>query len=319
MRYRLNIHKIPIFIFITIYTILIISSCASVPIKNIALDRARTAYKIAATTQAVESNAPVALYDAKEALDNAEKAARARDSKETEHLSYLAERKAEIAVLLAEAKASEIAIEELNISKDKILIKARERESEEARATAEQKALEAEQKAKEAELAKKHSEEMMKEAEKARLEAEAALAKKLELEKELAELHAEMTDRGAVVTLGNILFEVNKSRLLQGGLLITDKLANFLKKYPKRALLIEGHTDSRGSDTYNLGLSNQRAIAVFSALMERGIDSERMITKGYGEQYPIAGNDTEAGRQQNRRVEAILLDEGVEPQQKFRQ
>ncbi|MBF0376785.1 MAG: DUF4398 and OmpA-like domain-containing protein [Desulfamplus sp.] len=319
MRYKLNAHKIYIFIFITIYTTLIISSCASGPIKNIALDRARTAYKIAATTQGVESNAPVALYDAKEALDNAEKAARARDAKETEHLSYLAERKVEIAVLLAEAKASETAIEELNISKDKILIKARERESEEARAAAEQKALEAEQKAKEAELAKKHSEEMMKEAEKARLAAEAALAKKLELEKELAELHAEMTDRGAVVTLGNILFEVNKSRLLQGGLLIADKLANFLKKYPKRALLIEGHTDSRGSDTYNLGLSNQRAIAVFSALMERGVDSERMITKGYGEQYPIAGNDTEAGRQQNRRVEAIILDEGVRPEQKFRQ
>ncbi|MBF0302570.1 MAG: OmpA family protein [Desulfamplus sp.] len=305
-------------LFIIISALLIINGCASGPIKNTALERAREAYQNASITPEVASNAPVALYDAKQALDKAERAARARDRAETEHLSYLAERKAELAVLLSESKKSETAISELSVSKDKILLKAREQESDAARAAAEQKAREAEQKAREAELAKQHSEEMMRAAEKSRLEAEAALAQKLQLEKELAELHAEMTDRGAVVTLGNILFEVNKSRLLQGGLLITDKLANFLKKYPKRKMLIEGHTDSRGSDSYNLGLSNQRAIAVFSALMERGIDSERMITKGYGEQYPIAGNDTEAGRQQNRRVEAIILDEGVSPEQKFR-
>lgn len=309
MKYKLKDCKFSLFI--TISVLIVINGCASGPIRNKALESARTAYQTAAITPGVESNAPVALYDAKEALDKAEKAARARDRIETEHLSYLAERKAELAVLLAEGKASETAIEELGISKDKILINARERESDAARADAEQKAREAEQKAREAELAKQHSEEMMR-------AAEAALAQKLQLERELAELHAEMTDRGAVVTLGNILFEVNKSRLLQGGLLITDKLANFLRKYPKRELLIEGHTDSRGSDTYNLGLSNQRAIAVFSALMERGVDSERMITRGYGEQYPIAGNDTDAGRQQNRRVEVIILDEGVTPQQKFR-
>ncbi len=309
MKYKLKDCKFSLFI--TISVIIIINGCASGPIQNKALESARTAYQTAAITPGVESNAPVALYDAKEALDRAEKAARARDRIETEHLSYLAERKAELAVLLAEGKASETAIEELGINKDKILINARERESDAARADAEQKAREAEQKAREAELAKQHSEEMMR-------AAEAALAQKLQLERELAELHAEMTDRGAVVTLGNILFEVNKSRLLQGGLLITDKLANFLRKYPKRELLIEGHTDSRGSDTYNLGLSNQRAIAVFSALMERGVDSERMITRGYGEQYPIAGNDTDSGRQQNRRVEVIILDEGVTPQQKFR-
>ena len=309
MKYKLKDCKFSLFI--TISVIIIINGCASGPIQNKALESARLAYQTAAITPGVESNAPVALYDAKEALDRAEKAARARDRIETEHLSYLAERKAELAVLLAEGKASETAIEELGINKDKILINARERESDAARADAEQKAREAEQKAREAELAKQHSEEMMR-------AAEAALAQKLQLERELAELHAEMTDRGAVVTLGNILFEVNKSRLLQGGLLITDKLANFLRKYPKRELLIEGHTDSRGSDTYNLGLSNQRAIAVFSALMERGVDSERMITRGYGEQYPIAGNDTDSGRQQNRRVEVIILDEGVTPQQKFR-
>ncbi|MBF0211290.1 MAG: OmpA family protein [Desulfamplus sp.] len=316
MKYKANHYKISILIALT--ATFLINSCASGPVQNKALERARAAYQNAETTKGVASNAPVALYDAKQILDRAEKAAKTYNTKEMEHLAYIAEKKAELAILLSEYKASEIAIEELSISKDKILIKAREQESEAARAIAEQKAREAEQKAHEAELAKQHSEEMMRAAEKSRLEAEAALAQKLQLEKELAELHAEMTDRGAVVTLGNILFEVNKSRLLESGLLIVDKLAFFLQKYPKRQLLIEGHTDSRGSNNYNLGLSNQRAIAVFSALMERGIDSERMITKGYGEEYPIAGNDTEAGRQQNRRVEVIILDEGVSPEQKLR-
>lgn len=302
----------------TVISLIMVIGCATGPIKNQALESARSAYQSAASTPNIETNAAVALYDAKQALDKAERAAAAHDVPNTEHLSYLAEKKAQLAVLVAEGKSSETAISELSKGKDQIVIKARELESDAARAAAEQKALEAQEKAREAELAKQHSEEMMRAAEKSRLQAEEALAQKQQLEKELAELHAEMTDRGAVVTLGNILFEVNKTRLLGGGLLIIDKLANFLKKYPKRNMLIEGHTDSRGSDTYNLGLSKQRATAVFSALIERGIDAERMITKGYGEQYPVASNDSEAGRQQNRRVEVVILEEGVRPEHKFR-
>ncbi|MBF0468764.1 MAG: OmpA family protein [Desulfamplus sp.] len=305
-------------LFFIIALALLISGCASGPVQNKALDRARLAYETANTTPGIESNAPVALYDAKGALEKAEKTAKKGDIKELEHLSYIAEKKSQLAVLVAEGKASESEISRLSKSKDKILIKARESESDAARALAEQRAREAEQKAIEAELARKRSEEMMQEAEKARLQAEKALAEKQQLEKELAELQAKQTDRGAVITLGNILFQVNKSELLSGGYLAIDKLARFLQKYPSRNLLIEGHTDSRGSDTYNLGLSQQRATSVFNALMERGIDSERMITKGYGELYPVAGNETESGRQQNRRVEVIILDEGVSPEQKFR-
>lgn len=296
--------------------ILLAIGCATAPVHNQALERARSAYETAMKTPGVESNAPVALYDAKGALEKAEKAT--GDVREMEHLAYLAERKAQLALLIAEGKASETEISQLSRSKDKILIKAREEESDAARAEAERRAREAEEKAMEADLARRHSEAMMQEAEQARIKAEQALAEKKELEKELADLQAEMTDRGAVVTLGNILFEVNRSRLLQGGLMKIDKLAGFLQKYPKRDLLIEGHTDSRGGDAYNLGLSQQRANSVFSALMERGVDSERMMTKGYGEQYPVAGNDTDAGRQQNRRVEVIILDEGIRPEQKFR-
>jgi outer membrane protein OmpA-like peptidoglycan-associated protein len=105
---------------------------------------------------------------------------------------------------------------------------------------------------------------------------------------------------------------------MPGAMFTMDKLALFLKKYPKRNVLVEGHTDSQGSETYNLGLSQRRADSVRNALMERGISADRIATKGYGEKFPVASNAAAAGRQQNRRVEIIILDEGVSPEKMLR-
>ena len=143
--------------------------------------------------------------------------------------------------------------------------------------------------------------------------AEAALARKManKLERELAELNAKQTDRGIILTLGDVLFEFDKAELMSGGVRAVNKLAAFLQEYENRNLLIEGHTDSIGTPEYNLDLSRRRAEAVRSALMGKGVARDRIITKGYGKRYPVASNETEAGRQQNRRVEVIILDEGV--------
>ena len=295
-----------------IAALFLVSACASVPLQNKALERARSAYQTTKSTTDIETLAPVALYDAQIALEKAENVT--EDIQKLEHLAYIAEKKAQIAMMIAEGKAAEAEMVKLSKSKDKIVILSREIETTAALAEAEKRALEAEQKTMEAELAKKHSEIMMRQAEEARLKTEDVLAQKLQIEKELAELQAKQTDRGAVITLGNILFEVNKSALLPGGFLAIDKLSDFLKKYPSRNLSIEGHTDSRGSDMYNLGLSQKRANSVFSALMQRGIESRRMTIEGHGEQYPVASNDTEAGRQQNRRVEVIILNEDAKTQ-----
>jgi outer membrane protein OmpA-like peptidoglycan-associated protein len=209
---------------------------------------------------------------------------------------------------------------------------ARALEIQQARGEAEAKALEAERlkkeaeaKALEAESSKKEAEAKTLELEKARKEAEAkrletelartreeeAIAQRKQLESELSELKAKQTEKGIVLTLGDILFETGKAHLLPGAVRSIDILADFLKKYQKRHVLIEGFTDSFGTETYNLGLSQQRADAVRDALGVRGIVAERITARGYGEQFPIASNKTSAGRQQNRRVEIIILDEGV--------
>jgi outer membrane protein OmpA-like peptidoglycan-associated protein len=99
-----------------------------------------------------------------------------------------------------------------------------------------------------------------------------------------------------------------------GALRSVDKLADFLKQNPKRNVLIEGHTDNTGAEDFNLRLSQQRADAVKGLLVARGVGPERVNTKGYGPKYPAVGNDTATGRQQNRRVEIVVLNEGVSPE-----
>ena len=361
-----------------IISILLLIGCATVPEKNVALDRARAVYEQAQANPEVEKNAPVALYEAGQALKKAEQA---KDIEEMDHLAYIAERKTQIAVAQAERKVAEKEREDLSKEQDKIVLQAREfetkqaiglaevrafeaerarkeaeartleiqrakgeaealaRQAEIARKEAEARALEiqrakgeAEAKTLEAEKAKKEAEAKALELEKAQKEAEAkkleaemahmkaeeAIAQRKQLESELSELKARQTDRGVILTLGDILFETGKANLMSGAMRSIDILADFLKKYPKRNVLIEGFTDSTGSETYNLGLSQQRANAVRDALTAKGITTERITTKGYGEQFPIAGNNTQAGRQQNRRVEIVILDEGVSPEKMLR-
>ena len=150
---------------------------------------------------------------------------------------------------------------------------------------------------------------MKKEAQKARLEAEASRDKLLALEA----LNAQQTNRGLVLTLGDVLFETGKSNLLAGSMRAIEKLTEFLADNPKRLVLIEGHTDNVGSTISNIDLSLRRSGSVGEALSLKGIAIERLFVKGYGEAYPVASNDDAGGRQRNRRVEIVILEEGVDP------
>ncbi len=127
--------------------------------------------------------------------------------------------------------------------------------------------------------------------------------------RELAELKAKKTERGYVITLGDVLFDYNRASLKPGAQQDLYRLVTFLREHPEQNVLIEGHTDSTGLESYNLELSQLRAQVVQDFLIRNGISPERIIARGYGETYPVASNDTAAGRQQNRRVEIVFSEQ----------
>jgi outer membrane protein OmpA-like peptidoglycan-associated protein len=122
----------------------------------------------------------------------------------------------------------------------------------------------------------------------------------------LSELGARSTDRGTVVTLGDVLFDTASSTLNPGGMQQIQRLSTYLNANPSQTVRIEGHADSRGSEASNEALSQRRADAVRAALITAGVDPARMIAMGMGEALPVASNATAAGRQQNRRVEIVI-------------
>jgi outer membrane protein OmpA-like peptidoglycan-associated protein len=127
-----------------------------------------------------------------------------------------------------------------------------------------------------------------------------------ELQRQIDVLQAKPTDRGLIVTLGDVLFDTGKASLKAGATSNLNKLVAFLNEYSDRTVLIEGYTDSVGSEDYNQGLSERRADSVKSYLAGQGIGSIRLSASGKGESDPVASNDSAAGRQQNRRVEVII-------------
>lgn len=117
------------------------------------------------------------------------------------------------------------------------------------------------------------------------------------------------SERGLVLTLGDVVFDAGKTSLQPGAMTAIDRLAQLMAVYPERSVRIEGHTDSAGDDARNQTLSERRAAAVRDALLARGVDAKRVEAVGYGETRPIADNGTPAGRQKNRRIEIVLSDE----------
>jgi outer membrane protein OmpA-like peptidoglycan-associated protein len=136
--------------------------------------------------------------------------------------------------------------------------------------------------------------------------AQQAALRSAELQRQLDEMHAKRTDRGMVLTLGDVLFASGKADLKVGATNNLNRLVAFLNNYPNRTVVIEGYTDNIGGDDYNLGLSQRRADSVKSYLTGQGIRSMRLTSTGKGLSSPIAGNDSASGRQQNRRVEVII-------------
>jgi outer membrane protein OmpA-like peptidoglycan-associated protein len=127
------------------------------------------------------------------------------------------------------------------------------------------------------------------------------------LRSELTELKAIETKRGHELSLSSdVLFASNEAELKPGALLKLQPIIDFLRNHPAETALIEGHTDSVGGHDYNVDLSNRRAAAVRNLFIQQGISSDRLNTTGMGESYPVASNNSDAGRLQNRRVQIVF-------------
>ena len=126
------------------------------------------------------------------------------------------------------------------------------------------------------------------------------------MQQQIDELNAKQTERGLVMTLGDLLFATGRSELRAGTANNLGKLAIFLGQHPERQVLIEGHTDNVGSEEMNLSLSQRRADSVMHYLTNQGVSPSRLGASGKGESMPVAGNESASGRQMNRRVEIII-------------
>lgn len=257
---------------------LLISACATAP--NPTLEQARSGYETSKKDPNVARSAPQALRDAKKNIDRADAAFNGGDSNETQHYAQLAKLNLDIANEQAERARLQKQVEQASERRRELRLRAQREDTISAQ----------------------------RQAANAQSEANEARQRAAELESRLAALQAERTERGIVLTLGDVLFDTAQAELKPQGFRTVEKLAEFLNEYPERRVKIEGHTDSRGSDSFNQGLSERRALSVKAALVSRGIDPARAQATGLGEAYPKASNDTSSGRQLNRRVEIIISD-----------
>ena len=329
---------------ISLIAVAIFSGCSSVPAQNAALTEAHDRYNSAQANSQVTTQAALELKEAGDSLSKADDAfSKGQGTDTVNHLSYIAKQKTGIAQETAKRKTSELAVTNAGTKRDQIRLEARTAEADTAKqqlAIAQKKAdFQAEDLA--AANAELDNADANAQRDRARIEAKtaeadaakqqvafvseiadaqaAALANAdanavrdqnliAQQEMQLKELNAKKTGRGMVITLGDVLFSTNKAQLESGGTRNVQKLADFLKQYPNQKILVEGFTDSTGSDSYNQGLSERRANAVRTALIDMGTNNNRVTARGYGESFPVGGNDTAAGRQLNRRVEIILSD-----------
>jgi len=284
---------------------ILLAACSTTPTVTPTLDQARADFVAANNNPQVQSYAPLEFKQASDALDRANVAAAKKESlNDIDRLAYVAKQKIATAQEVARAKAAEANIADASRQRTEISLEARTAEAERAKreaaeaqaaaAAAQQQAAVAQQQAAVAQ-------------DQTRMIAERAA----KLEALLVELHATKTERGMVVTIGDVLFATNEANLTPNGMSTLRKLADVMAQNPERTVLVEGFTDSTGSSNYNMDLSQRRANAVATALTGMGVARERIAMKGYGEAFPVAGNDTASNRQLNRRVEIVLSNDNA--------
>ena len=281
---------------VTVASLLLVA-CSTPPSKPAGADNARSKLTQLQSDAQLASLAPVAIKEAETAVQAAEKPQ--KDVAAGKHLVFMADRKVEIATALAQSRLLVEQRAKLSEQRGEARLDSRTREADMARTDAAYARTETD-------VARMETASAVEQANMERMNTDAAVQQADELQLQIAALNARSTDRGLVMTLGDLLFANGKSDLKPGATNNLDKLTAFLNKYPERSVTIEGHTDSIGSESFNLDLSQRRADSVKSYLVRQGVDASRLLAAGKGESLPVASNDSAAERQQNRRVEIII-------------
>ena len=253
----------------TAVSAVLMAACATEPQAPAGAAQARSKLTQLQSDQQLATRAPVAIKDADTAVRVAETPQ--TDAALAAHQVYIADRKVDTAIALAEARLAEDQRAALGAERESARLDSRTQEADAAKAAV-----------------------------------ASAVAESAELRRQIDELQAMDTDRGLVLTLGDVLFETGRADLKSDATTNLTKLVAFLNNYPTRTVLIEGYTDNVGSEDYNQGLSRRRAETVQSYLVRQGVDPARLSASGLGEGSPVADNESAAGRQQNRRVEVII-------------
>jgi outer membrane protein OmpA-like peptidoglycan-associated protein len=260
---------------------ILLGACAYAPQRSEQLEQARAQIQTLSQEPLAQEAAGRDLDAAHKSLQQAEAALQQKQPPAmVDHFAYIARRHAEAGEARVSEARSRQEVARAQEDRNKILMESRTREAHNAQSQAES----------------------------LKSQAEAAQAQLASAQQQLADLQAKKTDRGVVVTLGDVLFDTGQATLKPGANLALNRLATFLNANPQTRIIIEGHTDSRGSEEYNEVLSERRARAVATELMSRGISADQLQTLGRGKGYPVASNDTPEGRQQNRRVEIVFSD-----------
>lgn len=281
----------------------VVAGCSTTPPTNVRLDQAREDFRTVQADPRSQNQAPAELRQAADALNAANTAANNReDLAQVNHLAYVASQRAAIVRETVNFKTAELSVANAGAARTSAQLQARTQEADAAQRAAAEAQRAAAEAQRSASLARNDTVEAQR---------QAAMAQERNrlLEARMAELNAKQTPRGIVITLGDVLFDVDRSALKPAGMRMVNQLAEVLKADPQRTVLVEGFTDSTGADAYNQTLSTERADAVRVALLGQGIASTRVVSRGYGKANPVGSNDTAAGRQMNRRVEIVLSDE----------
>lgn len=310
-----------------------LAGCASTPRDSAQLESARAAVHRAEAQGDVAGPAKSDLDAARSNLALAESAQdKGKPASQVDNYAYIAEQSALAAIARHESVMLQKRVEAAEGERSRVLLEAREREAKMAQhkaETAEMEAARVQHLAVQQAAALDRTQQQLNATTSQLNAANVALidkslqldakaselqAKASELDasnaalKELEGMNARRTDRGMVLVLDDVLFDTGSATMNTGADRSLQLIAEFLRRNENARLLVEGHTDSVGDEGYNQQLSERRAASVASRLAQYGIASSRISAVGLGEAFPVTGNATAAGRQQNRRVEIVFSD-----------